>query len=164
MVCRDRLRVVVRQGLRASEELLDQARAALDAERHVLHDIGVEGELRLVGGTSLPGLLTYGDIDLLLRVPRHDFRAVAVRLGRIHAPRRADIWTADMALFLVDEAVPVELAMVVAGSPQDRHFIYAWDRLAHSPELRHRYNQLKLHPGDDYDARKAAFFVELAVL
>ena len=86
----------------------------------------------------------------------------AARLGRIHTPRRADIWRAEMALFLVDEAAPVELAMVVAGSPQDRHFIHAWDRLAHSSDLRHRYNQLKLEPGDDYDTCKAAFFVELA--
>lgn len=149
-------------GVVRSEEVLPRALAVLGAERQRLERAGVRGELRLVGGSSMPGLLTHGDVDLLLRVEPGSFPAATVRLRRLHPPRREDLWTDQMSLFLVDPAVPVELAVVPVGSAQDTHFVSAWDRLAETPELRERYNALKDLPAEDYEARKATFFAEVA--
>ncbi|MFC8681238.1 GrpB family protein [Microbacterium ureisolvens] len=149
-------------GPRPSEDLLEAAHSVLRSERRRLHELGVAGELRLVGGASLPGLLTHGDIDLLLRVSAADFTSVVQRLGETFAARREDLWTPEMALFLIDPAIPVELAVVPEGSAQDAHFVRAWDRLAASAALRERYNRLKTTGGSDYNGRKAAFFEEIA--
>ncbi|WP_180357592.1 GrpB family protein [Streptomyces sp. NP160] len=145
-----------------SEDVLPRALAALAGERLRLERSGVTGELRLVGGSSMPGLLTHGDVDLLLRVEPDAFQAVTDQLRRLHPPRREDLWTDQMSLFLVDTAVPVELAAVPVGSAQDAHFVGAWDRLAASAELRERYNALKVPADEDYEVRKAAFFADVA--
>ena len=43
--------------------------AVLARESRRLAELGVPGELVLVGGCSVPGALTRGDVDLHLRVP-----------------------------------------------------------------------------------------------
>lgn len=148
--------------LRPSEEMLGAATRVLETQRGRLREWGILGELRLVGGSSMPGLQTYGDVDLLVRVPAADFADACDRLRSLYTPRRIDLWSDEMALFSVDASHAVELAAVRLGSAQDRHFVTAWDRLAESPELRDRYNALKLDAGSDYEARKAAFFTEIA--
>jgi GrpB-like predicted nucleotidyltransferase (UPF0157 family) len=149
-------------GLRRSDEVIDAAREVLASERRRMAQFHLAGELRLVGGSSLPGLLTHGDIDLLFRVAARDFDAVVTALREVFTPRREDLWSAEMALFLVDPLVPVELAVVSLGSTQDAHFVTAWARLTESAELRERYNRLKTDSAQDYDERKAHFFSEIA--
>ena len=134
----------------------------LAEERWRLELAGVTGELRLVGGSSLPGLLTHGDVDLLLRVEPGEFARVTERLSGIYETRREELWTDQMALFLVEPDVPVELAVVPVGSAQDAHFVVAWERLSESAQLRAQYNALKALPPERCEAAKADFFSEVA--
>jgi len=146
----------------ASAGLVRRARLICRQERVRLDGLGIGGELRLVGGSSMPGLLTYGDVDLLLRVPPPQFGDVTQRLAAAYQPRLHSAWSDSMSLFLVDASVPVELAVTPLGSAQDRHFVRAWELLAARSDLRERYNRLKLEsPPAEYATRKGRFFSEL---
>jgi hypothetical protein len=110
----------------------------------------------------MPGLLTYGDVDLLLRVPPAQFREVSTRLRTVYEPRLHNTWSDSLSLFLVDATIPVELAVTPLGSRQDQHFLRAWDLLGRRSDLRQRYNQLKLECGEaEYAALKGRFFQDL---
>lgn len=154
--------VVMRSGrLLASDAIQVRALRVQQSERAVLDAVEVAGNLRLVGGASLPGLFTYGDIDLLLSVASVGFTSTIEIIGRVHTPRRVDLWSEQMALFVVDDDIPVELAVVPTGSSQEAHFLRAWDLLARSEWLRACYNRLKIDAGEDYETRKAEFFERL---
>lgn len=59
--------------LHRAEDLREQALSILHTQRRRLQSLGVEGELVLVGGSSVAGALTKGDVDLHLRVPTPAF-------------------------------------------------------------------------------------------
>ena len=63
---------------------VERARAVFEVHRDRLREHGVPGELELTGGSSVAGLLTKGDIDLLRRVyaeaKRRD-RPVLISIG-----------------------------------------------------------------------------------
>ena len=65
--------------LRPSDELLVHAQFVLERERVRLSAL-TTGELVLTGGSSVPGALTVGDIDLHLRVEPEQFAASVARI------------------------------------------------------------------------------------
>src|SRR5689334_10490510 len=68
----DRLRTRVLRGVALTDAiraLLALAREVLCRERQHLAALGIPGDIALVGGASVPGALTVGDVDLHLRVP-----------------------------------------------------------------------------------------------
>jgi len=163
LVARQRLVRIAMPELIPSDGLVRRARRICRRERARLDELAVGGELRLVGGTSMPGLVTYGDVDLLLRVPRQQFREVTARLGAAYPARLQSAWSESLWLFLIDPTIPVELALTPIGSQQDQHFVRAWELLARRSDLRERYNRLKLESSEaDYPAMKGRFFKELA--
>jgi GrpB-like predicted nucleotidyltransferase (UPF0157 family) len=155
--------------LRPAGELHDAAVAVLAAQRGRLRALGVPGELVLVGGSSVPGALTHGDVDLHLRVLEPDF-AVAVDLLRSVLPVvHPEIWAATLATFTVPRRAatdpPTGLAVTPRGSEHDVRFTRSWQLLAADPELVERYNAMKLAgdgpEGPGYETRKSAFFDRL---
>jgi GrpB-like predicted nucleotidyltransferase (UPF0157 family) len=155
--------------IRHEAELRVEARTAFEEHRaHVvelLPGVGVEH----VGSTSIPGALTKGDVDLLVRVEAGEFdRAVAALSGRysIHQPEN---WTPTYASFVAaDEApLPVGLQLVVVGSPEEGFFVPFREALAGDPALLAEYNALKRrHDGDDYEryTKAKGEFVERVLL
>ena len=146
-----------------SDEVLSAALAIRDREARWLHDRCPDIELLLVGGSSVPGALTVGDIDLHCRV-RGDFgQALAVLCGR-YTVRRPEIWQPTLATFVVPDDRRIELAATPSGSEHDHRFTRAWELLRESSSLLEEYNELKrdFYGTDEYDARKAAFFTRLA--
>ena len=85
--------------LRTAEELLPRARAILALERRRLRRELPGAELALTGSTSLPGMLTRGDVDLQLRVRPADFERAVRMLGATHTPVHGKIWTSGFATF-----------------------------------------------------------------
>ena len=59
--------------LRPADEVRGPALAVLAAARARLAPLLPPHELELTGGSSVPGALTMGDVDLHLRVDRSDF-------------------------------------------------------------------------------------------
>ncbi len=142
--------------LRPAEEFRDRALAVLAAERERLAGLG---ELVLVGGSSVPGALTRGDVDLHLRVPPADFAATVARLRDRYAVVHPEIWAPTLATFTVPAELPTGLAATPVGSEHDLRFTRTWQLLAADPALVAEYNAVKLAAADpDYESSKSAFF------
>ena len=120
----------------------------------------------LTGGSSLPGALTGGDIDLHLRVPPDDFARVVAALIGSYDVVHPEIWTASLATFAVPGDEATGIAVTPIDSEHDLRFRRAWVRLATDPAALESYNALKRrHEGgdlDEYLAAKSQFFDELS--
>src|SRR3954464_2583326 len=71
-----------------------------------------------IGATSIPGALTKGDVDLLVRVPAEAFLAAAEALGR----RYTTVASGPASASFEEEAegeLPLGVQLVTAGSPED---------------------------------------------
>ena len=151
--------------LRDSDELHDAAVAVVDAERAALRARGVPGEVAWVGGSSVPGALTHGDVDLHLRVPPEVFDEVVAALRAVHPVVHPGIWCATLATFAVDAPLPAGLAVTPVGSEHDVRFTRTWALLRSDPALLAAYNRMKVEtqalPANTYEARKSAFVDDL---
>ena len=145
-----------------SDDVLPAARAVLAAERVRLREAGVPGDLVLVGGASVPGALTRGDVDLHLRVPPEAFGDAVGLLRTLHAVVHPEIWAPTLATFTVAAPLPAGLAVTPLDSEHDRRFTRTWALLAADPALLAEHNAVKraaAGAGDaEYERRKSAFF------
>jgi hypothetical protein len=147
--------------LRPAEEFQAEAARILERERALLEGHGISGELVLVGGTSVPGALTKGDVDLHLRVPLEEFPATVDALQELHSVVHPEIWQPSLATFDVAASLPTGLAVTPLGSEHDLRFTRTWRLIAADPDLVVAYNATKLDGviGDaDYENRKSLFF------
>src|SRR5687767_7256372 len=78
-------------------------------------------ELHHIGATALPGALTKGDVDVLVRVAPAQFPAAVAALRRHFAVKQPDNWTAAFASFGDDTGheLPLGLQVVVKDAPED---------------------------------------------
>ena len=145
---------------RPSEEVLDGAHAVLRRERRRLRAL-TDGELLLTGGSSVPGALTGGDVDLHLRVEPAAFAATVDGLRTVYEVVHPEIWADSLATFGV-RGEAVGIAVTPIGSEHDSRFVESWRRLRAEPALLAAYNAMKReHDGPDdpaYEAAKSAFF------
>jgi len=101
-----------------AESCRQVALTVLAAQRERLRGLGVPGDLVLLGGCSVPGALTRGDVDLHLRVPPDAFGFAVERL-REHSPvAHPDIWTATLATFDVPPSGPADPSVGIAATPR----------------------------------------------
>jgi GrpB-like predicted nucleotidyltransferase (UPF0157 family) len=147
--------------LRPAEEFTGAGRRILARVRARLAPLLPGHELVLTGGSSVPGALTKGDIDLHLRVAPRDFGPAVATLRTIYAVVHPEIWQSTLATFTIEAELPTGLAVTPAGGEHDLRFRRTWELLAADPELLAEYNAVKLAGGGDYEARKSAFFDRL---
>ncbi|WP_344222671.1 hypothetical protein [Kribbella sancticallisti] len=151
-------------GLVWSDTLLEDARRIHTEVQAELAAAGVPGDLVLTGASSLPGLLTRGDVDLHLRVPPETFPAVLAALDTRYPRASLHSWAATLAVYAVPGfAHPTGLAVTPVDSEHDHRFTRGWARLDADAGLRTQYNILKQTAPDDqtYEAEKSAFFSRL---
>lgn len=139
---------------------VERARAVARAVRALLTEHGVPGELILTGGSSLPGLLTKGDIDLHLRVSAADFEPAVERLHGLADAVHPEIWTRTFATFERNDEPAVGIAVTVVECEHDIRFTRGWAHLARNPAARTDYNALKRTT--DYEVAKSRFFDEIS--
>ncbi len=149
--------------LQTAEALLPRARAILAIERRRLLAELPGAELLLTGSSSLPGMLTRGDVDLHLRVPGGEFDRAVRLLSTMYTAVHPEIWTAGFATFeTLAHDLPAGIALTAIGDEHDARFLQTWARLATDPTLVAAYNELKLaHEGSDaatYREAKRRFF------
>lgn len=125
--------------------------AVLPATCEVLH----------IGATAVPGCLTKGDLDIVVRVKREDFEAAEAALAARFARNSGSIQTEAFAAFEDEACTPhLGIQLTVKGGELDifHRFVAA---LRADPALVSRYNALKIahdgQPMDDYRAAKDAF-------
>jgi GrpB-like predicted nucleotidyltransferase (UPF0157 family) len=149
-----------------SDVVAEEAAAAFREHEARIRTRLPDVEIRHVGGTSIPGVLTQGDdVDLQVRTDRQSFEAVRDVLSELYEPHYVDVWHPEGAYFFAPDSQPrVEIALSAIGSLDDLHHGEAWQRIAADDDLVQRYNALKReHEGgsiDDYLAAKRDFFLE----
>lgn len=152
---------------RPASQLRDVARATLERERARIGPLVPGGDLVLTGASSMPDLLTAGDIDLHLRVPAAEFDLAIERLRGVYAVVLPGIWRDGFATFAVPDAdPPIGVALTAIDGEHDRRFRRSWARLAADESARMAYNAIKRahegRPESDYLAAKSQFFDALA--
>jgi GrpB-like predicted nucleotidyltransferase (UPF0157 family) len=115
-------------------------------------------DVQHIGGTSIPGALTKGDVDLVVRVSAAEFDAARTVLRGFYAINQPENWTPSFASFKDDHGLPLPFGaqLVVIGSADDV-FITIRDRLSRDPAAFAAYNAIKrVHHGGDHARYRAA--------
>jgi GrpB-like predicted nucleotidyltransferase (UPF0157 family) len=146
-----------------SDTVAEAAAAAFAEHERLIRTRLTYVEVRHTGGTSVPGVLTSGDVDLHVRAEKQAFASARDVLCELYEPLYPDAWHDESAYFFAAGSTPpVEVALTVIGTLDDLHHGEAWHRIEADPELIKRYNALKrAHEGgseDDYKAAKRDFF------
>lgn len=121
----------------------------------------VTADIRHIGATAVPGCVTKGDLDIVVRVAAEDFDKADVCLARMLDRNKGSVRTATFAAFEDNSAAPhlgVQLAAI--DGPEDFFHLFV-DALNASPSLVAAYNELKArfdgHPMEEYRRAKDAF-------
>ncbi len=117
-----------------------------------------------VGASSVPGLISKGDLDIYVGVDeRHHADAVELLTQAGYAIKTDTLRTEQLCMLETDRK-DVSLQVVARGSRFDDVFLSFNAKLRASEPLRDAYNQLKLESvdcsADDYRERKARFIEE----
>lgn len=126
------------EAARAAAELLFDA-----VRRDLVPVLPLSAEMLHVGATSVPGCLTKGDLDIVVRVDPADFAAadacLAARFARNHGSAR----TEEFASFEDESYAPhLGIQLTVRDGAFDVFHLFA-DALRADPDLVKRYNDLK---------------------
>ena len=146
-----------------SQSIAERAAATFREHERSLRERLPGARVRHTGGSSVPGVLTSGDVDLQVSVHEEAFSAARDVLCELYEPLYRDAWPEDAAYFTARDGDPaVEVALTVIGTLDDWHHGAVWDRIAADPRLIDEYNALKrAHEGGSeasYNAAKRAFF------
>ena len=147
--------------LRPAETVIDAARRIAEDVRARLAPLLPAHELTLIGGSSVPGALTKGDVDLHLTVAPADFAATVGTLRSLYRVVHPEIWQDTLATFAVEAGLPTGIAVTPAGSEHDHRFRRGWELLRADPALVAQYNAMKAGGAEGYEDRKSAFFTRL---
>jgi GrpB-like predicted nucleotidyltransferase (UPF0157 family) len=150
---------------RRASELWPLADRAFQRHSREIRSLIPAAEVEHVGATAVPGSLTTGDVDLLVRVPGADFRGAATALRRRYDVDQPANWTETFASFAEAQEgdLPVGVQLVVAGSRVDAAFVSLRRAFRTRPDLLERANDLKLRHADgdaDTYARAKQAFLE----
>jgi GrpB-like predicted nucleotidyltransferase (UPF0157 family) len=100
-------------------------------------------EIEHIGSTAIPGALTKGDLDVLVRTAAREFRLAVSVLAGLFAKNEGTPWTETFASFKDDAANPLlGVQLVVRGTEWDV-FSHFRDTLKRDPQLVAEYNRLK---------------------
>jgi GrpB-like predicted nucleotidyltransferase (UPF0157 family) len=140
--------------IRRADDVHKLVDAAVRAHQGSVLGLVPGAEVEHVGATAVPGALTKGDVDLLVRVGEADFSTAADALAGRYAIHQPHNWTPTLASFSATDAgeLPVGIQLVVTGSEADRFFGPFRDALINNQTLLAEYNELKLRlDGVEYE-------------
>lgn len=151
--------------LRQTSALTGLARA-FGAERRRILAVVPGAEVIHTGATSVPTMLTRGDLDIHVRVAADSFPAAVEALRECYRDYRPEMWTDGFAAFVGDGGrLPVGVVLTAAGGEHDVRFTRAWARLSADAALVDELNALKRSGAEAgtaaYEAAKSAFFDRL---
>jgi GrpB-like predicted nucleotidyltransferase (UPF0157 family) len=134
-------------------DLAGQIVSTLESALGRLRELLPDAEIHHVGATSLPGAITKGDVDLVVRVDREHFAAVVEQLRHKFGRKQPENWSSTFSSFGDDDGydLPLGIQVVVRGAEEDV-FLHQRDFLRDHREVLDKYNQVKLqHAGDPAD-------------
>ncbi len=149
-----------------AEDYIDSAGKLFEEQKLRLAPLLPGAEIEHIGSTSIPGLLTKGDLDINIRVAREDFEQAIGVLQQFYEVNQPENWNESFASFKDDHSFPLDFGaqLTVIGSELD-DFVNLRDKLKSDGELLAAYNAMKSkYQGssmDEYREAKAEFFYKL---
>jgi GrpB-like predicted nucleotidyltransferase (UPF0157 family) len=141
--------------LRPESEFRPAVAAAIQQHSAAIQALLPDAEIEHIGSTAVPGALTKGDLDLLVRVPSSRFAEAIDAVRRHYEIHQPQNWTTVFASFKSEPEgeIPIGIQLVVAGGLDDRLFVGWRERLSTDRALLESYNELKLtHECSDPEA------------
>jgi GrpB-like predicted nucleotidyltransferase (UPF0157 family) len=122
-------------------------------------------DIRHIGATAVPGCLTKGDLDIVVRVAMEDFAASDAVLAQRFARNTGSVWTDTFAAFEDATTTPhLGVQLTVIDGPFDDFHRFS-EALRRDASLVMAYNALKSgfagRSMDDYRAAKDAFIARV---
>lgn len=151
-----------------SEKYLQNVVILIEQHRKKILRLVPTAQVEHIGATSVPGLLTKGDLDLQVSVSLQEFNQAVVLLQTEYSNHQLENWTESFASFKVEGGsdIPVGVQLVVRDSQSDI-FVKSRDLLLAQPEKLAELNQLKqFHANGDMDTyikHKGEFFTALVM-
>ncbi len=152
--------------LRKADEMVPQVERMLNRVFAQLRVLVPEAELHHIGATALPGAVTKGDVDVLVRVSPARFQPAVALLRQHFSVKQPGNWTAEFASFGDDAGydLPVGIQVVVKESSAD-FLLFLRDYFIATPEALSEYNRLKIAHADEgpeaYWKAKDEFLVKI---
>lgn len=152
---------------RPESELWPLVDRAFQRHSREIRTLVPSAQVEHIGATSIPGSLTKGDVDLLVRVPADDFGSAVEALRGRYAVAQPDHWSGTFAGFEEQQEgeLPVGVQLIVAGSTDDARLVSLRRLLRGRPDLVERSNELKRrYEGGDpaaYEDAKQVFLDEI---
>lgn len=148
----------------------DAARASAeqlfrDVKKELSQVVPASAEILHVGATAIPGCLTKGDLDIVVRVDLVEFAEADFRIAEHFARNQESVRNVEFAAFEDKDRTPhLGIQLTAKGGAFDFFHCFS-DALRKNPEIVQRYNDLKRtyrnHPMANYRAAKDAFIVDV---
>ncbi|OGY57089.1 MAG: hypothetical protein A2Y84_00305 [Candidatus Colwellbacteria bacterium RBG_13_48_8] len=151
---------------RPSEEYAGITEKIFQEQRRIILGKLPFADIQHVAGTSIPGLITKGDIDVNVRVRENEFEDAVGVLKSLYEINQPENWTSSYASFKDDRNLGADfgIQLTIIGSPND-FFVRHRDLLLNNSKLVEELNALKKEYGgksmDEYRKEKGRFFDKL---
>ena len=149
-----------------SQTYLQKVAALFEEHQKKILDLVPTALVEHIGATSVPGLLTKGDLDLQVSVSLQKFNRTVVLLQTEYSNHQLENWSKSFASFKfeADSDIPVGIQLVIQDSESDI-FVKSRELLLAHPEKVKELNRLKqFHANRDMDTyiqQKGEFFTVL---
>jgi GrpB-like predicted nucleotidyltransferase (UPF0157 family) len=149
-----------------SQSYLQRVADLFEEHRNKILHLVPTAEVEHIGATSVPGLLTKGDLDLQVSMSPERFNRAIVLLQTEYSDHQLENWTESFASFKYEKNsdIPVGVQLVIQGSESD-FFVKSRELLLAQPEKVEELNRLKqCHEDGDMDTyikHKGEFFTTL---
>lgn len=134
-----------------AEQIAETVRREFARVRDRIDKALPRANVKHIGGTSIPGALTKGDLDLMVRVDAADFGSARTRLTGLYTIHQPENWTPTLASFKEEpqQVLPIGIQLVAVGSDDDVFHLIG-EAIASDRRLLDAYNRLKAeHEGAD---------------
>ena len=154
--------------LKTADQLKPQVQRILGQVFAQLEALLPEAELHHIGATAIPGALTKGDVDVLVRVPGARFQVVVDRLKRHFTIKQPANWTPEFASFGDDTSFELPLGIqVLVKDAKDDVLLFLRDYFISHRYALAEYNRLKMthaaEGSEGYWKAKDKFLAEILV-
>lgn len=127
---------------------------------NLIQSVGIEH----VGGSSIQGAKTKGDLDICVQVSQGEFEEVCDKMRILTKEHCKDLWRNDFAIFQTyGDEIKIDIMVVVKDSPYDS-FVKVRDVLFSDPLLLGEYNKIKndfVARTEEYQKAKNDFFQKI---
>lgn len=157
------------EGYHPSEFFGREVAAIFEDLRTRILELLPEVEVLHVGGTSIPGAITKGDLDVQIRVERDQLVSAVMVLEKIVVPNNREMWNGSLAIFRDEITYHWKIDILVTAKGFDDDNCYKFrELLINQPDLLEEYNDIKLRWGRGefrkYKSEKDRFYEKLTGL